>query len=120
MTADRVPTSREWNETVKQMSPTHAAQMLEANRSQRSLDVAGTVFRTAASHDERFTNPIPLLVYAWAEIYDCDETRCMDWLTPELARRAVESFYQVDPTGHLLPASVIVQAGLLRLEDSAQ
>lgn len=110
----RPPSAEAWNTAVTRMSLDQAARILGADRSERSLDVAGQVFRSASQHDERFTNPTPLLIYSWAEIFDCDNTRCMGWLTPHLAHQAVNSFFQRHPDGILMPATVIAYASQAR------
>lgn len=80
----------------------------------QAWSVATAVFYAAADWSEMFRSPIPLQIHMWAHVFECSEST--DWLTVELAERAVHAHFRQSITGHILPAHVISGAAVLKLE----
>lgn len=84
---------------------------------QRAQAVATIVFHAAADYNTLYVAPLPEQLNAWAAVFDCTARDCMDWLTVDLAERAVREFFAHSTDGRLMPAHVIQKAAVIRLED---
>lgn len=73
--------------------------------------VATAVFYTAASYNTAYVAPLPIQIYTWAQTFDCD------WLTVDLAVRAVEEHFAESEDGRLLPSHVLRKAAVLKLTE---
>ncbi|WP_343466373.1 hypothetical protein AAI421_14560 [Rhodococcus aetherivorans] len=85
--------------------------------SDRARAVAVAVFYTAANHNTVFRAPLPTQIHAWAQTFDCDESGCREWLTVDLATRAVDAHFSESTDGRMLPAHVLRKAAVLKLEE---
>jgi hypothetical protein len=74
--------------------------------------VATAVFYAAADWSVLFRSPLPFQIHVWAHAFD----HTGDWLTVDLAERAVHAHFRQSITGHMLPAHVINGAAVLKLE----
>ena len=92
----------------------------EVEVSDRAQAVATAVFYTAADFNTLYRAPLPKQINAWAEIFDCSESesRCMCWLTVELAVEAVQAHFAQSTDGRMLPFDVLREASFIRLERS--
>jgi uncharacterized membrane protein len=77
-----------------------------------AVAIATAVFYAAANWSEMFRSPLKIQLYMWAHLFE-DFT---DWLTIDLAERAVHAHFRQSITGHMLPAHVINGAAILKLE----
>ncbi|MEV0031401.1 hypothetical protein [Nocardia sp. NPDC050793] len=78
----------------------------------RARAVAVAVFYAAADWSQIFGAPVEFQIHAWAVIFDR-----FDWLTVDLAERAVHAHFRESITGQMLPAHVIQGAAVLKLEE---
>lgn len=69
----------------------------------RALAVATAVFHAASYWSQMFWAPTKLQLYVWAQAFDCGPSGCMDWLTVDLAERAVHAHFRESITGFMLP-----------------
>ncbi|WP_280482233.1 hypothetical protein [Nocardia cyriacigeorgica] len=84
----------------------------------RALAVATAVFHAASYWNQMFWSPTELQLFAWAQIFDCGPSGCKEWLTVDLAERAVHAHFRESITGHMLPAHVLHEAAILKLEEA--
>lgn len=73
--------------------------------SENGVEIATTVFYTAADYNTLYRSPLPVQIELWAQIYDL-----APWLTADLARRAVHAHFDQSDDGHMQPGHVIQQA----------
>ncbi|WP_454199532.1 hypothetical protein [Nocardia sp. Marseille-Q1738] len=83
----------------------------------QSRAIAAAVFRAAAVWNEMFWSPMDFQVLNWAVLFDRPD---MEWLTIDLAERAVNEHFRQSITGQMLPGHVIQRAAVLRLEEEVQ
>lgn len=107
---------RQWDAIAGETGRRYMAMFPVTNR---ALEVATTVFYYAADCNTLYRAPMRMQIHAWARIFDSNETRDMEWLTPELATAAVHAHFAQCDDGHIMPADVLQQAALLRLEQEA-
>lgn len=88
--------------------------------SSRARAVAVTVFHAASYWNSLFCAPLECQIQNWAVLFDSSHRGQMEWLTVDLAERAVHAYFRESITGRLLPACVIQGAAILRLEAEAQ
>jgi hypothetical protein len=81
----------------------------------QAWSVATAVFYAAADWSEMFASPMPFQIHMWAHVFECSEST--DWLTVDLAERAVHAHFRQSITGHMLPAHVIQGAAILKLQE---
>lgn len=85
--------------------------------SPRAHAIAVAVFRAAAVWNQMFWAPADFQVSVWAELFDRPD---LDWLTIDLAERAVNEHFRAAIVGHMVPGHVIQRAAVLLLEQEAQ
>jgi hypothetical protein len=84
----------------------------------QARSIATAVFRAAAVWNEMFWSPLEFQILNWAVLFDRPDIT--EWLTIDLAERAVDEHFRQSLTGQMLPGHVIQRAAVLRLEEEAQ
>lgn len=87
---------------------------------ERAQVVAATVFYVAADFNTLFRAPTSLQINLWAQIFDgghVEQRGGLEWLTPQLAERAVRRHFSQSVDGMMLPADILANAGSIRLEE---
>lgn len=82
--------------------------------SERAWSIAVAVFYAAGNWSETYQAPADFQIHAWAHLFE--HAHCLEWLTVDLAERAVHAYFRESITGHLLPAHVIQGAAIIKLE----
>jgi hypothetical protein len=73
--------------------------------------VAIAVFHRAADWNSIYRAPHPYQIHLWGSIFD------HDWLTIDLAERAVDQHFEAEIIGRMLPFDVLSKATYIRLEE---
>jgi hypothetical protein len=73
--------------------------------------IAIAVFYRAANWNTLFLAPLDLQIWAWARVLD------LDWLSVDLAERAVDKHFEAEVLGWMMPFDVIANATYLLLEE---
>ncbi|MFE3081805.1 hypothetical protein [Nocardia tengchongensis] len=81
--------------------------------SAKARAIAAAVFYAAAQWNEMFSAPASYQIHAWALLFDSPK---FDWLTIDLAERAVHAYFRTAIVGHMLPGHVLNGAAVLALE----
>ncbi|WP_280412654.1 hypothetical protein [Nocardia asiatica] len=76
--------------------------------------IATAVFYTASQWHESFQAPIETQINVWASAFEYGGVK--EWLTIDLAVRAVHAHFRQSITGYMLPSHAIQAAALLKLE----
>lgn len=102
----------EWHANILALGPPRLPTV-----SARARAVSMAVFHAAAVWHQMFWSPIEFQLLSWAQLFDQPG---MEWLTIDLAERAVNEFFRQSITGYMLPGHVVQGAAVLLLEEEAQ
>lgn len=111
---------QEWKRNIRSLqSLSETARPYFEPVSARAQAVAVAVFHAAGDYNSLYWSPLPEQLNAWAAIFDCNERDCRDWLTVELADRAVREHFSESIDGRIMPAHVLQRVAVLHLEGLA-
>ena len=85
--------------------------------SARARAIATAVFYTASEWHRAFEAPLDTQIDTWGSVFEHGDNT--DWLTIDLAVRAVHAHFRQSILGHMLPAHVLHQAAIIKLEQEA-